>query len=69
VYEKSGLSNASLSSTGGSLPFPLAELALRGSGLVPDFRVFLLDVANNLSVLKVSSTDHNFLETLTFLGV
>jgi hypothetical protein len=31
------------------LPFPLAELVLRGSGLVPDFRVFQFDVAANLS--------------------
>jgi hypothetical protein len=31
------------------IPFPLAELVLRGSGLVPDFRVFQFDVAANLS--------------------
>ena len=31
------------------MPFPLAELVLRGSGLVPDFRVFQFDVAANLS--------------------
>ena len=33
------------------MPFPLAELVLRGSGLVPDFRVFQFDVAANLSIL------------------
>jgi hypothetical protein len=53
---KTGLQNptASLSShwrRGGSLPFPLAELVLRGSGLVPDFRVFQFDAATNLSIL------------------
>ena len=88
VYEKSGLSNgywsklktglrnptASLSSIGGSLPFPLAELVLRGSGLVPDFRVFQFDVAANLSILTkylqqiTTSWKHrHFLETPTFL--
>jgi hypothetical protein len=36
-------------STGGPLPFPLAELVLRGSGLVPDFRVLQCNVAANLS--------------------
>ena len=36
---------------GGPLPFPLAELVLRGSELVPDFRVLRVkfDVAANLS--------------------
>ena len=31
------------------MPFPLAELVLRGSGLVPDFRVFRFDVATILT--------------------
>ena len=56
------------------MPFPLAELVLRGSGLVPDFRVFQFDAATNLSILTkylqqiTTSWKHrHFLETPTFL--
>ena len=56
------------------MPFPLAELVLRGSGLVPDFRMFQFDVAANLSILTkylqqiTTSWKHrHFLETPTFL--
>jgi hypothetical protein len=56
------------------MPFPLAELVLRGSGLVPDFRMFQFDVATNLSILTkylqqiTTSWKHrHFFETPTFL--
>jgi len=56
------------------LPFPLAEFVLRGSGLVPDFRVFQFDAVANLSILTkylqqiTTSWKHrHFLETPTFL--
>ena len=79
VYEKSGLSNVHWSKLKLGLAksdcfsflhwrviaLPIAELVLRGSGLVPDFRVFQFDAATNLSIF---STNHNFLETQTFLG-
>ena len=56
------------------MPFPLAELVLSTSGLVPDFRMFQFDVAANLSILTkylqqiTTSWKHrHFLETPTFL--
>ena len=56
------------------MPFPLAEFVLRGSGLVPDFRVFQFDAVANLSILTkylqqiTTSWKHrHFLETPTFL--
>ena len=88
VYEKSGLSNGYWSKLKPGLAksdcfsflhwrviaLPPPELVLRGSGLVPDFRMFQFDVAANLSILTkylqqiTTSWKHrHFLETPTFL--
>jgi hypothetical protein len=55
------------------LPFPLAELVLRGSGLVPDFRVFRFDVATILTRISnkitiLGNTDISWKHRLTTAG-
>ena len=49
------------------MPFPLAELVLRGSGLVPDFRVLQFEGAANLSAAH--SFQHGITEKSHFIGI